>query len=77
MLAADPQIKVLVVVAPALGFTFGHTGAPQCTSQLNFDGSMTDQILCARHYADAVPAAPPRLCRPRPPDGSGGRQAMG
>lgn len=55
----DPRIKVIVVAAPALGFTFDRAGLAQLRIPVQLWRADEDRILPAPFYADAVRAALP------------------
>lgn len=56
---ADKRIKVLVVAAPALGFTFADKGLEQVRIPVQLWRADQDEILPAPYYADVVREALP------------------
>jgi predicted dienelactone hydrolase len=61
--AADPRIKVAVVVAPALGFTFSPDGLKNVKVPVQLWRAENDVIVPHPRYAEAV-----RLALPQAPD---------
>lgn len=56
----DPRIKAAVVVAPALGFTFGSEGLKNVTIPIQLWRAERDHILPNPDYAEAVRIALPK-----------------
>jgi predicted dienelactone hydrolase len=61
--AHDPEIKAIVVAAPAVGFSFGREGLKAVTVPVQLWKAELDHILPAPDYADAV-----RADLPKPPE---------
>jgi predicted dienelactone hydrolase len=61
--AADPRIKVAVVAAPALGFTFSPNGLRSVKVPIQLWRAEEDAVVPHPRYAEAV-----RLALPQPPD---------
>lgn len=57
--ASDARIKAIVVVAPALGFTFDRDRLAGVTIPVQLWRAGNDEVLPAPYYADAVRAALP------------------
>lgn len=59
----EPRVKVIVVAAPALGYTFAPKGLKAVTAEVQLWQAENDQILPGDDYAPAV-----RDALPKPPE---------